>query len=98
MAPSEIQVYASFPRVVELGVGLNLHPSNWHWVHCLTLPVETLSALQFSQRQYKWIRYAIGVVVGAEGDLSSSPDALNCRGLQRAGPPSRGVHRALLPH
>jgi hypothetical protein len=29
----------------------------------------------FSHKPYKWIRYAIGVVVGAEGDLSTSPDS-----------------------
>jgi hypothetical protein len=75
--PPEIQVYASFPRAVALGADLNVDPSNWHWVLCLTLPLETLNALQFSPRPYKWIRYAIGVVVGAEGDLSSSPDLPN---------------------
>jgi hypothetical protein len=41
---------------------------NWHWVHCLTLPLETLKTFNFSQRPYKWIRYAIGVVVGAESE------------------------------
>jgi hypothetical protein len=55
-------------------------------------PLETLDVLQFSLRLYKWIRYAIGIVVGAlaEGDpsafwsasriayhLSSSPNSLN---------------------
>ncbi|KAF5371991.1 hypothetical protein D9615_008140 [Tricholomella constricta] len=69
-----IQVYASFPRAVAPGAKLNLKPTNWCWVHCLSLPLDTLNALQFSPRPYKWIRYAIGVVVGAEGDLSSSPD------------------------
>ena len=76
-APPEIQVYASFPHAVALGTDLNLDPSNCHWVHCLTLPRETLKALDFSQRPYKWIRYAIGVVVGAEGDLSFSRDLLD---------------------
>jgi hypothetical protein len=74
-APPDIQVYASFPRVVVLGPDLNVDPSNWRWVHCLTLPIETFNALQFSQRPYKWIRYTIGVIVGAEGDLSTSPDS-----------------------
>ncbi|TFK23859.1 hypothetical protein FA15DRAFT_670067 [Coprinopsis marcescibilis] len=72
--PATIQVYASFPRAVALGADLDVSPSNWHWIHCLTLPLETLTALQFSQRPYKWIRYSIGIVVGAEGDLSSSQD------------------------
>ncbi|KAF8063519.1 hypothetical protein FPV67DRAFT_1782997 [Lyophyllum atratum] len=75
--PGEIQVYAPFPRIVAPGADLNLDPDNWHWVHCLTLPLEILDVLQFSPRPYKWIRYATGTVVGAEGDLSSSPDTLN---------------------
>ena len=73
----EIRVYAPFPHTVALGPDLNLDPSNWHWVHCLTLPLHTLAALQFSHRPYKWIRYAIGVVIGAEGDLSPSSDSPN---------------------
>ncbi|KAJ2911499.1 hypothetical protein MD484_g8915, partial [Candolleomyces efflorescens] len=72
---SEIQVYASFPRTVGLDADLNIEPSNWRWVHCLTLPVEALKTLEFSPKPYKWIRYAIGVVVGAQGDLSSSSDS-----------------------
>src|SRR5258708_17864918 len=70
-------VHASFPYTVALGVDLNVDPSNWRWVHCLTVPLETLNTLQFSQRPYKWIRYAIGVFVRAEDDLSSSSDSLN---------------------
>ncbi len=76
-ARPQTQVHASFPYTVALGVDLNVDPSNWRWVHCLTVPLETLNTLQFSQRPYKWIRYAIGVVVGAEVDLSSSSDSLN---------------------
>ena len=60
-----------------LGADLNIDPTNWHWLHCLTVPLETFNTLQVSQRPYKWIRYAIGVVVGAEGDLSCSPDSSN---------------------
>lgn len=60
-----------------LGAELNLNADNWHWVLCLTLPLKTLDVLQFSPRPYKWIRYAIGIVVGAVGDLSSSSDSLN---------------------
>jgi hypothetical protein len=76
-APFEIQVYASFPHAVVPGLNLNVAPSNWHWVHCLTLPIETFNALNFSQRPYKWIRYAIGVVIGARGDLSLDRDSPN---------------------
>ncbi|KAF8062471.1 hypothetical protein FPV67DRAFT_1421605 [Lyophyllum atratum] len=77
MANAEIQVYGSFPRIVALGADLNVDADNWHWVHCLTLPLKALDVLQFSRRPYKWIRYVIGIVVGAEGDLSSSSDSLN---------------------
>jgi len=77
MCPPQINVYACYPLAVELGSDLNVDPSNWHWVHCLTIPLETLNTLQFSQRPYKWIRYAIGIVVGVEGNLSSSSDFHN---------------------
>jgi len=77
IAPPKIQVYASFPKVLALGPDLNLHHSNWHWIHCLTIPIDTLKELKFSQKPFKWIRYAIGVVVGAEGGLSFSSDPLN---------------------
>ncbi|KAF8970114.1 hypothetical protein BDZ97DRAFT_1754124 [Flammula alnicola] len=63
--------------LVALGADLEVEPTNWRWIHCLTLPLEKLHALQFSQKPYKWIRYAIGVVVGAEGDLSTSSDSPN---------------------
>ena len=75
--PPQINVYACFPLAVEPGSDLNVDPSNWCWVHCLTIPLETLNTLQFSQRPYKWIRYAIGIVVGAEGHLSSSSNFPN---------------------
>lgn len=75
MAASETTVYASFPITVSLDANLNSDPSNWHWIPCLTLPRGNV--LQFSLKPYKWIRYAIGVVVGAEGDLSTSRDVLN---------------------
>ncbi|TFK17750.1 hypothetical protein FA15DRAFT_689918 [Coprinopsis marcescibilis] len=71
------EVYAQFPRAVTIGAELDISPSNWRWIHCLTLPLQTLIAIQISQKPYKWIRYAIGVVVGAEGDLSLRPDVLD---------------------
>ena len=76
---SKFNVHASFPHAVALGTDLNVHPSNWRWVHCLTLPVETLNALKLSQRPHKWIRYVIGAIIGAEGELSTSdsPDLPN---------------------
>ena len=74
---SEIQVYAPFPHTVALDANLDIDPTNWHWVHCLHFPLETLHTLQFSHRPYKWIRYAIGAVTGAQGDLSLSRDSLD---------------------
>ena len=61
-----IRVYAALPTVTING------PPTWDWVHCLTLPIEQLRALQFSVKPFKWIRYSIGVVIGAQGVLSSS--------------------------
>jgi len=71
---SEIQVYAPFPHAVALGADLDVDTTNWRWFHCLTFPIETLSKLQFSHTPYKWIRYAIGAVTGAQGNLSLSRD------------------------
>ena len=51
--------------------------SSWHWVHCLTFPPDTLNRLQFTPKPHKWIRYATGVVVGAQGGLSFSRDPLH---------------------
>lgn len=70
-----ITVFASFPT--EITVPPNLLPDNWRWVACLTLPVDKLLQLKLSLKPYKWIRYAIGVVVGAQGHLSTSSDPLS---------------------
>ncbi|KAI9457611.1 hypothetical protein BJY52DRAFT_1426644 [Lactarius psammicola] len=71
---SKVIVYASsLPLKVVHDANLDLCPSNWGWVHCLTFPLATLDALHFSHRPYKWVRYAIGVVIGAQGHLSISP-------------------------
>ncbi|KAF8555632.1 hypothetical protein OG21DRAFT_1410629 [Imleria badia] len=66
----EIRVFAMFPLDLT-----NSEPSSWNWVHCLTLPLATFNTLQFIRKPYKWIRYATGVVVGAQGDLSISRDS-----------------------
>jgi hypothetical protein len=73
-AQAQITVYASLPRIVANGADIDLHPVNWEWVPCLTLPVMRLNALRLSRRPYKWIRYAIGVVIGAHGTLSTQSD------------------------
>ena len=57
-----------------LGADLNLDANDWNWVLCLTLPLETVDVLQFSPRPYaEWIRYAIGTIIGAGGDLRPVP-------------------------
>ncbi|KAH9971019.1 hypothetical protein BGW80DRAFT_1325168 [Lactifluus volemus] len=62
-----IDVYAILPPT----------PSNPQWVHCLSLPLETMHSFRFSEKPMKWIRFAIGVVIGAEGDLSTTPNNLD---------------------
>ena len=44
----------------------------WHTV--LEIPVDTLTALNFSPFPFKWIRYAMGAILGAEGHLSYDSD------------------------
>ncbi|KAH9173581.1 hypothetical protein EDB89DRAFT_1850092 [Lactarius sanguifluus] len=75
----QIVVYASLPLTVSLDTDLDLSPTNWRWVPCLTLPLGKFNELpgHLWERPYKWIRYAIGVVVGAEGVLSTSRDSLD---------------------
>jgi hypothetical protein len=75
----QINVYASLPWTVtvESGGSPDVNPNDWQWVHCLTIPLHTFNALHDSQKSYKWIRYAIGVVTGTEGTLSTSPDLPN---------------------
>lgn len=68
----QINVYAPLPLTVKFDVNLNVDPSNWRWVHCLSLPLDRLNALQLLPILYKWIRYVIGVIIGAIGDLSTS--------------------------
>ncbi|KZP16674.1 hypothetical protein FIBSPDRAFT_865632 [Athelia psychrophila] len=72
---SEIKVYTPLPLDVQFGDNLQGHHTDRRWVHCLNIPTKKLNALQFSHRPYKWIRYATGVVLGAEGVLSTSPDS-----------------------
>ncbi|KAF8889519.1 hypothetical protein CPB84DRAFT_1837553 [Gymnopilus junonius] len=74
---SWLEIYAEFPLVVELDGELNLNAGKCQWVQFLALPLERLQVLRFSSRPYKWIRYAIGIIVGAEGDLSFSTNSLD---------------------
>jgi hypothetical protein len=71
----QINVYASLPLNLTPGGDPDVHPDNWLWIHCLALPLQTLDMLQFCQSPYKWIHYIIGVVIGAQGILCTSPDS-----------------------
>ena len=73
-SPRCINVYAQLPLVVDSGK-IDLSTSNWPWVHCLTLPLETFNALHLSRRPYRWILFAIGVVIGARGELSAGANS-----------------------
>ncbi|KAI0245053.1 hypothetical protein BJV78DRAFT_1270029 [Lactifluus subvellereus] len=69
-----IRVHDQFPKVLS-GIPhteLDLNPDNWVWAHCLTFPIDKLNDLQFSSRPYKWIHYAMGIIVGAHGELSTN--------------------------
>lgn len=73
-----INVHTLLPdlsRAAALGGDLDFNPNNWKWTHSLTFPLETFRTLHPSQKSYKWIRFAIGVVTGTEGTLSTSPDS-----------------------
>ena len=72
--PRRINVSAQLPLVVD-SENLDLSTENWPWIHYLTLPVETLNTLHLSRRPYRWILFAIGVVVGAQGVLSAGPNS-----------------------
>lgn len=72
-ATPQVQVHASLPLpTVDSAATTELE---WRWILCLIIPIATLDALQFSHKPYKWIRYAIGTVVGAEGHLSTARDS-----------------------
>ncbi|KAF8886439.1 hypothetical protein CPB84DRAFT_1837807 [Gymnopilus junonius] len=73
MTSPRIDVYAQLPLNISLepDVNIDVDPRNWRWIHCLTFPIPSLDSLQFTPRPYKWIRYAIGAVIGAQGFLST---------------------------
>ncbi len=48
--------------------------SDYVWTNVLDFPVHKLLDLHFSKRPYKWIQYATGVVLGAEGHLHKGED------------------------
>lgn len=68
-----VKVHAPLPHDLE-NTGANSSFDDWLWIHCLTLPVKKLNALQLSSRLYKWICIAMGVTTGAKGHLTSSLD------------------------
>ncbi|KAF8911439.1 hypothetical protein CPB84DRAFT_916297 [Gymnopilus junonius] len=70
VAPSRHIALLRFPHL-----HLHLHRSRRQQLAlgpCLTLPLETLTELQFSRKPFKWIRYVMGAILGAQGDLSNS--------------------------
>jgi len=64
-----ISVHAQFPKNVMPNTEHDLNPTNWEWKKFLAFPVSRLNDLRFSLKLYKWIRYATGVVIGAQGEL-----------------------------
>ncbi|KAI1782514.1 hypothetical protein LXA43DRAFT_1143110 [Ganoderma leucocontextum] len=70
-----VLVHAQLPTVRPGGPGYS-DPSTWMWVPCLEFPIERVNQLQFSSKPLKWIRYCIGAVTGAHGDLSHQHDLL----------------------
>jgi hypothetical protein len=71
-----ISVHAQLPKNV-LNTELDLDPTNWEWHECLAFPVQKLNDLRFSSKPYKRIRYCTGIVVGAQGELSTERDLPN---------------------
>lgn len=71
---ADIRVHAQFPKHVSQGIPIDLDASNWEWRHCLTFPVDRIALL--STKPFKWVRYATGIIVGAQGDLSHERDSL----------------------
>ncbi|KAI9428699.1 hypothetical protein H4582DRAFT_2091246 [Lactarius indigo] len=85
--PPRIIVNTLFLRKAVQGADLGLRLSNWNWVHCHTLPPKTPQTQQFPYQPYKWIWYAIGVIVGVIGDFSTTSDpsdVVNCDADQPA--------------
>ena len=74
-----IQVYAPFPQPKSPGI-IETDAVDWRWIHCLTIPLESYHHFQWSGKPFKWIHFVIGVVIGvvigAQGHLSLTPDAL----------------------
>ncbi|TFY63086.1 hypothetical protein EVG20_g6467 [Dentipellis fragilis] len=69
--PATILVYTQFPTTVSRRI-----PNDWKWTRTLAFPLDDLAKLKLSPTPFKWIRYATGVVVGAQGDLSHQRDSV----------------------
>jgi len=72
-----ISVHGQFPRKIIPNTEHDLNPTNWEWKKILAFPVSRLNDLRFSSKPYKWIRYATGAVLGAQGELCTESNSPN---------------------
>ena len=73
--PVIFSVHCQLPEDIEPD-NLNLDQNNWKWNKVLEFPADKLEELRLL-KPYKWIRFAIGIVVGAHGELRREPDLSN---------------------
>jgi hypothetical protein len=62
-----ISVHTQLPKNDIPNTEVDLDPTNWKWKETPAFPVRRLNDLQFPLKPYKWIRYAVGIVIGARG-------------------------------
>ncbi|KAF8901841.1 hypothetical protein CPB84DRAFT_906918 [Gymnopilus junonius] len=78
MAAPDIIVYVPLPSAVVQGQDLDIEQQNWQWAHCFTFPILCLTSYgSLSVKPFKWLRYAIGSAVGAQGHLSRTDNPLD---------------------
>ncbi len=69
-----ISVYVKLPTNAASADKEAANGSDWLWTNLLDFPVHKLLECRFSKKPYKWLRYATGVVLGAEGHLHKGED------------------------
>ncbi|KAF8872747.1 hypothetical protein CPB84DRAFT_1691185 [Gymnopilus junonius] len=78
MAAPDIIVYVPLPSAVVQGQDLDIEQQNWQWAHCFTFPILCLTSYgSLPVKPFKWLRYAIGSAVGAQGHLSRTDNPLD---------------------